>query len=210
MHIRYARVPNTRTWSKRTWETIPADIDVAQHKVTAALPAGATVCYLNLIDQNGLIVSTEHVGAAAGAMEGEMMRIVAKTGRVEPVDSVSQKLQSTGGGGYLWWRDGQKPGDTLTLGFIVPQACKQRVFGRFVKGAEFGIAQVAVNDQKAGEPLDFHNDGVERVLTPEIELGNFDLIAGENQLAITIIGANEKAKKSYMVGLDYIRFEPVK
>jgi len=47
-------------------------------------------------------------------------------------------------------------------------------------------------------------------LTPEIELGTFDLTAGENQLAITITGANEKAVKSYMVGLDYVRFEPVR
>jgi hypothetical protein len=67
---------------------------------------------------------------------------------------------------------------------------------------------LAVNDEKAGEPLDFYNDGV--VLTPEIELGTFDLTAGENQLAITITGANEKAGKSYMVGLDCVRFEPVR
>ena len=207
VHIRYVRVANTRTWSKRTWETIPADLDTAQHKVTAAIPAGATVCYLNLIDENGLVVSTEHVEAAAGAMEGEMMRIVTKTGRVEPVDSVSQKVQSTSGGGHLWWRDGQKPGDALILGFTVPQGGKQRVFGRFVKGMEFGIAQLAINDVKAGEPLDFYNDVVG--LTPEIEIGTFDLTAGENQMAITINGANEKAVKSYMVGLDYVRFEPV-
>jgi len=208
VHIRFVRVANTRTWSKRTWETIPADLDTAQHKVTAAIPAGATVCYLNLIDDNGLVVSTEHVEAAAGAMEGEMMRIVATTGKVEPVDSVSRKVQDTSGGGHLWWRGGQKPGDSLILGFTVPQAGKQRVFGRFVKGPEFGIAQLAINDEKAGEPLDFCND--EEVLTAEIELGTFDLDAGENRLAITITGANEKAGPSHMVGLDYVRFEPAK
>ena len=119
---------------------------------------------------------------------------------------MSQKVQSTSGGGHLWWREGQKPGDTLTLGFTVPQAAKQRVFGRFLKGTEFCIAQLAINDEKAVEPLDFYNDGV--VLTPEIELGTFDLTAGENRLTITITGANEKAVKSHMVGLDYVRFEP--
>jgi hypothetical protein len=140
VHIRYVRVANTRTWAKRTWETIPADLDTALHKVTAALPVGATVCYLNLIDEKGLVVSTEHVEAAGGAMEGEVMRIVAKTGRVEPLDSVSRGVKDTSGGGHLWWREGQRPGDKLTLVFTVPQGGKQRVFGRFVKGTEVGIA----------------------------------------------------------------------
>ena len=207
VHFRHVRVANTRTWTKRTWETIPADLDTAQNKVTAVIPAGATVCYLNLIDEKGLVVSTEHVEGGAGAMEGEMMRIVAKTGRVEPLDSVSQGVQNTSGGACLWWRGGQKPCDTLILGFTVQQAAKQRVFGRFIMGTEFGIAQLAINDAKAGEPLDFYNDVAG--LTPEIELGTFDLTAGENLMAITITGANEKAVKSYMVGLDYVRFEPV-
>jgi hypothetical protein len=128
------------------------------------------------------------------------MRFLTKAGSVEPLDSVSQGVQKTSGGAYLWWRGGQKPGDTLIFEFTVPQAAMQRVFGRFIKGTEFGIAQLAINNAKAGEPLDFYNDGVG--LTPEIELGTFDLTVGENQMAITSTGANEKAVKSYMVGLD--------
>lgn len=47
-------------WSDRKWETIPAAIDPNAHKVTAQLPEGVTVYYLNLIDQRDLLVSTEH------------------------------------------------------------------------------------------------------------------------------------------------------
>ncbi len=50
----------TGKWQDRTWETAPAEIDAAAHKVTARLPQGVKVYYLNLIDERNLIVSTEH------------------------------------------------------------------------------------------------------------------------------------------------------
>ncbi len=46
-------------WQDRKWETMPADLEAGL--VSAALPAGVTVYYLNLIDQRGLVVSSEHV-----------------------------------------------------------------------------------------------------------------------------------------------------
>lgn len=46
-------------WQDRLWETTPAVI--ADGRVTAELPAGATVCYFNLVDARSLIVSTEHI-----------------------------------------------------------------------------------------------------------------------------------------------------
>ncbi len=47
-------------WQNRKWETILATIDPSGKKVTATLPQGTKVYYLNLIDSRGLIVSTEH------------------------------------------------------------------------------------------------------------------------------------------------------
>jgi len=41
--------------------------------------------------------------------------------------------------------------------------------------------------------------------SPEIDLGEVALVKGENSLAAEIVGANDKAEKAYMVGLDYIR-----
>jgi hypothetical protein len=40
-------------------------------------------------------------------------------------------------------------------------------------------------------------------------LGVHDLKQGDNQYAVKIIGANEKAVKSYMFGLDYLLLKPV-
>jgi len=47
-------------WSQRRWATLPATVDAANRRVTATLPAGARVYYLNLTDEHNLVVSTEH------------------------------------------------------------------------------------------------------------------------------------------------------
>ena len=52
---------DTGVWKQRKWETAAAELDAAKHKVTATIPAGATVFYLNLLDEQGLVVSTEHI-----------------------------------------------------------------------------------------------------------------------------------------------------
>jgi dienelactone hydrolase len=48
-------------WDKRNWLSEPANVDDSPGTVTAALPSDAKVYYLNLIDEAGLVVSTEHV-----------------------------------------------------------------------------------------------------------------------------------------------------
>jgi len=52
-------------WKDRKWETVAADLDAAAGKAKATIPDGATQYYFNLIDERGLIVSTEHVTADA-------------------------------------------------------------------------------------------------------------------------------------------------
>ncbi len=42
-----------------------------------------------------------------------------------------------------------------------------------------------------------------------ISLGARDLTAGNHRLSVEIVGANEKAKKGYMFGLDQIMVSPV-
>jgi dienelactone hydrolase len=51
---------DTGRWQDRKWEAVPATIE--GNKVSADLPAAATVYYVNLIDERDLVVSTEHVG----------------------------------------------------------------------------------------------------------------------------------------------------
>jgi hypothetical protein len=135
-----------------------------------------------------------------GALEGEELRILERTG-----DPAPQAIEACSNEEHLWWR-GAKPGDKLVLGFPAPAAGKYHVIVRCLKAGDYGIVQLSVNDQKAGDPIDFYNNGIKP--TDEIKLGTFELTSGENRLTAEVTGANEKAQKGYMFGLDYIRLEP--
>jgi hypothetical protein len=137
----------------------------------------------------------------AGTLEGEELRILEQTGQPGP-----QALEACSNEQQLWWR-GAKPGDRLVLSVPVAADGKYRLLARCVTAGDYGIVQFSLNDQKAGSPIDLYHNGI--AVTDELELGEFDLPAGESRLAVEVVGTNEKAKKDYMFGLDYIRLEPV-
>ena len=145
-------------------------------------------------------IATHHV---PGAIEGEKMRILKSTGTPGP-----QNWDEDNGGQHLWWHGGQKPGDELVLEFDAPKAGRYQVIGRFLKAIDYGVLQLAVNGEKAGKPIDFFHDGV--TYTPEMSLGTFNLRQGPNRLSAVVVGANPKAQKEYMFGLDYILLKPAK
>ncbi|HNQ90473.1 MAG TPA: DUF2961 domain-containing protein [Verrucomicrobiota bacterium] len=138
----------------------------------------------------------------AGAIEGETLKILKVTGVADP-----QEWAGLSGERHLWWHEGMEPGDTLVVAFPAPKAGKYRVRGHFLQARDYGIHQLAVAGQKAGEPRDFYNPDVKP--TAEIDLGVFDLKAGDNEFSVTVIGANPKAQPSYMFGLDYLKLQPV-
>lgn len=47
-------------WKDRLWESAPAAIDTAAHKITAALPEGTVAYYLNVFDERDCVASSEH------------------------------------------------------------------------------------------------------------------------------------------------------
>ena len=135
-----------------------------------------------------------------GALEGEKMAVLELTGgshEVQPWGSLSNEK-------HRWWKHGQ-PGDKLVLGFEVERAGAYRVIARFLTAGDYGIHQLYINGEQAGELIDLYNDGVKA--SEERELGMFDLAAGQNTLTVEIVGANDQAVKSHMFGLDYLRLE---
>ena len=95
-----------------------------------------------------------------------------------------------------------KPGDALAVSFPAPKAGKYHVLVRCLRARDYGIHQLAINGQKAGAPIDSYNPDVQP--GKETDLGLFDLKEGDNEFSATVIGANEKAVKAYMFGLDYL------
>jgi cephalosporin-C deacetylase-like acetyl esterase len=51
---------NTGRWQDRRWETVAAALDGRRHTASAEVPADARAWYVNLFDDRGLVVSSEH------------------------------------------------------------------------------------------------------------------------------------------------------
>jgi len=141
-----------------------------------------------------------------GAIEGEKLKILGKTA------GNPQEQDLTGFGGqwsndaHLWWID-TKPGDTLDLALQVKQAGRYRVSMQLTKAVDYGIVQLYLDSQKLGDPIDLYHDGV--VPTGLMRMGEHDITAGEHKLTVEIVGANDRAVKSYMFGLDYVKLDPL-
>lgn len=139
-----------------------------------------------------------------GATEGETIRIVERTaGKTEP--------QDMGGFGpdysndkQLWWTEA-KPGDKLTVEVSAPKAGKYTLKANFTKAIDYGIMRFSMDGKPLGGEIDFFNEGV--APTGEQALGDVELTAGAHKFTVEIVGANAKAVKGYMFGLDYVLLE---
>ena len=101
----------------------------------------------------------------------------------------------------LWWVGG-KPGDKLDLALPVKEKGRYEVSVVLTKAPDYGIVQFYVNGKKAGKPIDLYGEKVAN--TAPMALGTFELPEGEQKVTVEIAGANEKAVKSYMFGIDQI------
>ena len=55
-------------WQTRVWNTVPAVMDPRSGRAEVLLPKDTTVYYFNVIDDNGLVVSSEHVEIKPGQL----------------------------------------------------------------------------------------------------------------------------------------------
>ncbi|MCX7426766.1 MAG: DUF2961 domain-containing protein [Planctomycetia bacterium] len=107
----------------------------------------------------------------------------------------------------LWWT-GAQPGDKLDLVVPVKSTGPCDLSVVLTKAQDYGIVQLYLDGKKVGDPIDLYNPDV--VPTEPIPLGRHDLTEGEHKLTVEIVGANDKAIKSYMFGLDYVIFKPAR
>jgi len=141
-----------------------------------------------------------------GAIEGERLKILAKTGGNPQEQEMSGYEGQWSGDAHLWWIEA-KPGDKLDLAVPVAQAGEYKLAMQFTKAVDYGIVQLSLDGRKLSGPLDLFNNGV--VPLGPVYFGEQNLTAGEHKLTVEILGANEKAVKAYMFGLDYVKLEPV-
>jgi hypothetical protein len=140
-----------------------------------------------------------------GALEAEEMKILGKTGGNAGSQEMSYSTGNWSDDKQLWWT-GAKPGDKLDLALPVAKAGQQKLILQLTKARDYGIVQVSLDGQKLGNPIDLYSPQV--VPFGPVSLGPVDLSAGEHKLTFEITGANEKALKAYMVGIDYVKLDP--
>ena len=141
-----------------------------------------------------------------GAVEGEKMKIIAKSGGNPRMQEVAGYGDNWSGQQHLWWTNG-KPGDTLDLRLPVEKAGAYALKIQLTKARDYGIVQLYLDGNKLGGPIDLYNPSV--APTGVLDMGKHELAAGDHTLRIEIAGANEQAVKAYMAGLDYVKLDPV-
>ena len=140
-----------------------------------------------------------------GALEGESLKIVGKTaGTAKSQDMGAFSKDQWSGADHLWWT-GAKPGDRLDVEVSVEKAGLYTLEAVFTRARDYGIAKLSINDKVLGEPIDFYHSP-DVITTGVLAYPGIELTAGNHKLGIEITGANAKAVKSYMIGLDYVRF----
>ena len=144
--------------------------------------------------------------AIKGAIEGEKLKILAKTRGNPHEQDLTGFAGQWSNDAHLWWIEA-KPGDKLDLALPVKQAGKYRLSMQLTKAVDYGIVQLYLDGQTLGNPIDLYNDGV--VPTGLLRMGEHDLTAGGHKLTVEIVGDNDKAVKSYMFGLDYVKLDPL-
>jgi len=141
-----------------------------------------------------------------GALEGEQLKILAKTAGDAGRQDLSGFGVSWSEEAHLWWINA-KPRDTLDLAVPVKKTAAYRLKMQLTKAVDYGIVQLYLDGKRLGAPIDLYNNGV--VATGALDMGVHELDKGEHKLTVEIVGANEKAVKSYMFGLDYVLLEEV-
>jgi hypothetical protein len=142
-----------------------------------------------------------------GVIEGEAMKVLSKTGGDPQEQDMTGFGDQWSGDAHLWWINA-KPGDRLELSLPVEASARYEVSAQLTKARDYGIVQLWLDGKKLGDAIDLYSPNV--IPLSNVRLGLHDLSAGDHKLSVEITGANQKADKSYMFGLDYVKLVKVK
>ncbi len=132
----------------------------------------------------------------AGAIEGENLKILSKTGGSADVQDGFWQLS---GGKQLWWRQPKK-GDKLVLEVPIAEAGQFEVIANMGHARDYGMFKFTLNGI-AISPIDFYSADLEWKKT---SLGTFDLPKGTVKFEIECTGMNPAGDPQSMFGLDYL------
>ncbi len=141
-------------------------------------------------------------GRVTGAIEAESLKAKTSGGNVGTQKMTGFKADQWSGDTHLYWTSA-KPGDTLELE-LPEKAGTVNLDLVLTCAKDYGIVQLALDAKPLGKPIDLYETQV--VTTGVLTFPQQELKAGPHTLTVQIVGANAKATKSFMVGVDYVRY----
>ena len=138
----------------------------------------------------------------AEAIEGETLAVKVTAGTASPQGMNGFPGDRWSGKSQLWWTGG-KPGDKLTTELTTDKRLESLELV-LTCARDYGGSRFRSDDKPLAEAIDLYEEQV--VTTGVLSFKTPALAAGKHTLTIEILGANAKAAKSYMVGIDLIRF----
>ena len=143
-----------------------------------------------------------------GAIEGESMKVISVTaGDARGQEMGSFRADRWSDDRQLFWT-GAKPGDRLELELPVKNEGVYDVEIVLTRARDYGIVRLLLDDQPLGEPIDLYNSP-DVVTTGVLTFAEKRFASGKHRFTIEITGTNPSAVKQHMVGLDYVRLQPV-
>jgi hypothetical protein len=183
-------------WGKTKTNFAPATFWYARPGATASIkPDPDTVAKPVAKERTDLVP----VPRVPGAIEGESLKVVERTGGTSQVQNAPFGWSNDG---QLWWMDGAV-GDKLIVEFPVEKAGRYAVAANLTKAVDYATVELSVNNNEPKE-FDRFNPDVKLNL---VELGTFDLNEGNNTLTVKIVGVNPQAVPRRMFGLDFLKLE---
>lgn len=141
-------------------------------------------------------------GRAVDAIEGEALRGIVTAGTAAPQGMKGFAGDRWSNDSQLWWHGG-KPGDKLTFELDAFESIESIELS-LTRARDYGIVQIELDGQPLGPDIDLYHPEV--ITTGLLTFPTANLTRGKHQLAFAIVGANPQADKSYMFGLDFVRF----
>jgi hypothetical protein len=145
-------------------------------------------------------------GRLPGAIEGEAMKVIAKSrGSAQEQDMRGFSMDRWSDGKQMWWTGGQ-PNDTLRLEFHVADAGIYEPQVVLTKARDYAIVQLSIDDVPLGDSIDAFN-APEVITTGVLKFAAREFTQGNHILQVKILGKHPEAIPGYMVGIDFLNLE---
>ncbi len=152
--------------------------------------------------RRGPAIELDAAGRVPAAIEAENLnaKVTGGTAKAQKMGGFTGSVWS--GASQLWWT-GARPGDRLTIPLDVLRDAPTLELA-MTCARDYAVVEVSLDGKPLAPPIDLYNSDV--ISTGLLQFNAPQLTQGKHELTIEIVGANKSAVKSYMVGLDFIRF----